>query len=347
VNEHGRRLAELAAAAGAALEGDGDQRIDRVAAVDEAGAGSLTFAVDERWLEKALASQAAAVIAPSSARGIDRRGKSLLFADDVRAALAAVLALFAPPLPAGEFTDAHAVIGAKVQRGKDCWIGANAVVEDGAALGDGAIIMACAFVGRNARIGARTLLHPRATVLADCVIGDDCILNAGCVIGSDGFGFVRVGVEQIKIPQIGNVVVGDRVEIGACACIDRAVTGSTIVGSGTKIDNLVQVGHNVIIGEHCTLCGQVGIAGSAKLGEGVVAAGQAGISGHIEIGAYSLILAQAGVTHTIPPRSRVSGFPAQPHRATMEQQVLLRKLPKLAEQMRALTDAVEELRKRR
>jgi UDP-3-O-[3-hydroxymyristoyl] glucosamine N-acyltransferase len=329
------------------MEGDGDLRIDRVAAVDDSGPNSLTFAVDERWLEKALASQAAAVIAPRSTRGIDRRGKTLLFADDVRAALAAVLSLFAPPTPSGEFTHESAVIGANVRRGAECWIGANAVVDDGATLGDRAIISAGAYVGRNARIGARTLLHPRAIVLTECVVGDDCILNAGCVIGSDGFGFVRVGVEQIKIPQIGNVVIGDRVEIGACSCIDRAVTGSTVIGSGTKIDNLVQVGHNVTVGEHCTLCGQVGIAGSAKLGEGVIAAGQAGISGHIEIGAYSLILAQAGVTHSIPPRSRVSGFPAQPHRATMEQQVLLRKLPKLAEQMRALTDAVEELRKRR
>jgi UDP-3-O-[3-hydroxymyristoyl] glucosamine N-acyltransferase len=347
VNERARKLADLAAAAGAALEGDGELRIDRVAAVDESGPNSLTFAVDERWLEKALASQAAAVIAPASTRGIDRRGKTIMFADDVRAALAAVLSLFAPPIPSGEFTHESAVIGAGVRRGADCWVGANAVVDDGATLGDGAIISPGVYVGRNAHIGARTLLHPRAVVLADCVVGDDCILNAGCVIGSDGFGFARVGVEQIKIPQIGNVVIGDRVEIGACSCIDRAVTGSTTIGSGTKIDNLVQVGHNVIIGEHCTLCGQVGIAGSAKLGDGVVAAGQAGISGHIEVGAYSLILAQAGVTHSIPARSRVSGFPAQPHRATMEQQVLLRKLPKLAEQMRALTDAVEELRKRR
>jgi len=347
VTSSGRRLADLAAAAGAELEGDGELRIDRVAAVDDAIANSLTFAVDERWLEKALASPSAAVIAPASARGVDRRGKSLLFAADVRAALAAVLGLFAPPLPSGEFTHERAAVAAGIHRGAKCWIGANAVVEEGAWLGDGTIVSSGAFVGRNARIGARTLLHPHAVVLADCVVGEDCILNAGCVIGSDGFGFVRVGVEQIKIPQIGNVVIGDRVEIGACSCVDRAVTGSTIVGSGTKIDNLVQVGHNVVIGEHCTLCGQVGIAGSAKLGAGVIAAGQAGISGHIEIGDYSLILAQAGVTHSIPPKSRVSGFPAQPHRATMEQQVLLRKLPKLAEQMRALTDAVEELRKRR
>lgn len=343
----GRRLADLAAAAEAELDGDGDLRIDRVAAVDDATTDTLTFAVDERWLEKALASPAAAVIAPSSARGIDRKGKTLLFAPDVRAALASVLKLFAPELPSGEFTHERAVIGAGVRRGSGCWIGANAIVEDGAWLGDGAIVSAGAFVGRNARIGARTLLHPHAAVLTDCIVGDDCILNAGCVIGADGFGFVRVGIEQIKIPQIGNVVIGDRVEVGACSCIDRAVTGSTIIGSGTKIDNLVQVGHNVTIGEHSTLCGQVGIAGSAKLGDGVVVAGQAGISGHIEIGEHSLILARSGVTQSIPPRSRVSGFPAQAHRAAMEQEVLLRKLPKLAKQMRALTDAIEELRKRR
>jgi len=341
------RLADLAAAAGAVIEGDGDLRVDRVASVDDATSAALTFAVDERWLEKALASPAAAVIAPAGLGAVDRQGKTLLFAPDVRAALAAVLNLFAPPLPSGEFTHPSAVVDADVRRGAACWIGANVVVERGASLGDGALLQAFAYVGRNAKIGARTHLHPRATVLDDCVVGDDCILNAGCVIGSDGFGFVRVGVEQIKIPQIGNVVVGDRVEIGACSAVDRAVTGSTVIGSGTKIDNLVQVGHNVTIGEHCTLCGQVGIAGSAKLGTGVIAAGQAGISGHIEIGAYSQILAQAGVTHSIPANSRVSGFPAQPHRATMEQQVLLRKLPKLAEQMRALTDAVEELRKRR
>jgi UDP-3-O-[3-hydroxymyristoyl] glucosamine N-acyltransferase len=347
VDESGRRLADLAAAAGAELEGDGDLRIDRVAAVDDATSQSLTFAVDERWLEKALASSASAVIAPASARHVNRRGKTLLFAADVRAALAAVLRLFAPKLPSGEFTHKSAVVGSGVRRGAECWIGANAIVDDGAALGDGAIVSAGAFVGRNARIGARTLLHPHAVVLADCVVGDDCILNSGCVIGSDGFGFVRVGVEQIKIPQIGNVVIGDKVEVGACACIDRAVTGSTIVGSGTKIDNLVQIGHNVTIGEHCTLCGQVGIAGSAQLGDGVVVAGQAGISGHIEIGEYSLILARSGVTQSIPARSRVSGFPAQRHRAAMEQEVLLRKLPKVVEQMRALTDAVEELRKRR
>jgi UDP-3-O-[3-hydroxymyristoyl] glucosamine N-acyltransferase len=341
-----RTAGELAALAGAEVVGREDVEIDRLSSVDDASPGALTFAVDPKWVDKALASRASAVIVPKASRDAIRGDKSLILAADVRAVLAEILKAFAPPLPAGEFTHPAAVVEDNVTRGKDVWIGPGAIVCAGAALGDGAILLGGAYVGRRTSIGKRTLMHPRSVVLDDCVVGDDCILNAGCVIGSDGFGFVRVGEEQIKIPQIGNVVVGDRVEVGACSAIDRAVTGSTVVGSGTKIDNLVQIGHNVQIGENSVLCGQVGIAGSAKLGRGIVAAGQAGIAGHIEVGEYSLVLAQAGVTHSIPPRSRVSGFPAQSHRAVMEQQVLLRKLPKLVDQVRALMDAVAELRKR-
>lgn len=341
-----RTVQELATLAGGSVVGRADVEIDRVSAVDEASPGSLTFAVDGKWVERALASRASALIVPAAARDAERGEKSLIIADDVRAALAAILKSFAPPRPQGEFTHASAIVEDGAERGSDVWIGPGAIVEAGARLDDGAVLLGGAFVGRGASIGKRTLMHPRSVVLDGCIVGDDCILNAGCVVGSDGFGFVRVGEEQIKIPQIGNVVIGDRVEIGACAAIDRAVTGSTVIGSGTKIDNLVQVGHNVQIGENCVLCGQVGIAGSAHIGRGTTAAGQAGIAGHLEVGEYSLVLAQAGVTHSIPPHSRVSGFPAQPHREVMEQQVLLRKLPKLVDQVRALMDAVAELRKR-
>ncbi len=340
-----RTLRELASLAGGRVEGDADLRIERVSSVDEAGSGALTFAVDAHWIAKALASEASAVIVPSAA-ATGGTPKALLIVDDVRAALAAILTSFAAPLPSGEHTHASAIVEDGVVRGRDVWIGAGCIVRGGAALGDGVVLLPGAYVGKGAQIGPRTLLHPRATVLDECVVGSDCVLNAGCVIGADGFGFVRVGEEHIKIPQIGNVVLGDRVEVGACAAIDRAVTGSTTIGSGTKIDNLVQIGHNVQIGENCVLCGQVGIAGSAKIGRGTTAAGQAGIAGHLEVGEHSLVLAQAGVTHSIPPRSRVSGFPAQPHRAVMEQQVLLRRLPKLVEQVRALVDAVAELRNR-
>ena len=345
--QRARTVEELARAAGAAVVGDGTIPIERISSVDDASAGALTFAVDARWIEKAIASHASAVIVPASLADIDRGDKTLVVAGDARAALAAMLAVFAPELPRGESTHASAVVASDCRRGKDVWIGPGVIIESGASIGDGAVLLAGAYVGAHASIGKRTLMHPRSVVLEHCVVGDDCILNAGCVIGADGFGFVRVGEEHVKIPQIGNVVVGDRVEVGACAAIDRAVTGSTVVGSGTKIDNLVQIGHNVQIGENCVLCGQVGIAGSAKIGRGTTAAGQAGIAGHLEIGEYSLVLAQAGVTHSIPPHSRVSGFPAQPHRAVMEQQVLLRRLPKLVEQVRALMDAVTELRKRR
>lgn len=342
-----RTLGELAAAAGAAVVGDAGASIERISSVDDASPGALTFAVDARWVEKALASRATAVIVPTGSSDVARGEKSLVVAGDVRAALASMLKVFAPPLPSGEATHPSAVVAPDCARGAGVWIGPHVVVESGASLGDGAVLLAGAFVGAHASIGRRTLLHPHAAVLDHCVVGDDCVLNAGCVVGADGFGFVRIGDEHVKIPQIGNVVVGDRVEVGACSTIDRAVTGSTVVGSGTKIDNLVQVGHNVQIGENVVLCGQVGIAGSAKIGRGTTAAGQAGIAGHLEVGEYSLILAQAGVTHSIPPRSRVSGFPAQPHRAVMEQQVLLRKLPKFIDQVRALMDAVTELRKRR
>jgi len=341
-----RTLRELAASAGGTVIGRDDVEIERVSAVDDASPGSLTFAVDPRWVDKALASSASALIVPRASGGAERGEKSLIVVDDVRAALAAVLRSFAPELPSGEATHPSAVVESGVIRGKDVWIGPGVVVAQGARLDDGAILLAGSYVGRDASIGKRTLLHPRVIVLDECVVGDDCVLNAGCVIGADGFGFVRVGDEHVKIPQIGNVVIGDRVEVGACSAIDRAVTGSTTIGSGTKIDNLVQIGHNVQVGENCVLCGQVGIAGSAKIGRGVTAAGQTGIAGHLEIGEYSLLLARAGVTHSIPPHSRVSGFPAQPHRAVMEQQVLLRKVPKVVDQVRALMDAVAELRKR-
>jgi UDP-3-O-[3-hydroxymyristoyl] glucosamine N-acyltransferase len=341
-----RKVGDLAALAGAAIVGNADVSIDRVASVDDAVGGSLTFAVDAKWIEKALAGKASAVIVPASSAEVPRGEKTLVVADDVRAALATILGSFAPSLPSGDFTHPSAVVEPGVDRGAGVWIGPGSIVCAGAHLGDGAVLLPGAYVGRGASIGRRTLMHPRSIVLDKCVVGDDCVLNAGCVIGSDGFGFVRIGTEQMKIPQIGNVVLGDRVEIGACTTIDRAVTGSTVVGSGTKIDNLVQIGHNVQIGENCVLCGQVGIAGSAKIGSGTTAAGQAGIAGHLIVGENSLILAQSGVTHSLPAHSRVAGFPAQPHRVWIEQQVLARKLPKLIDQVRALVDAVAELRKR-
>jgi UDP-3-O-[3-hydroxymyristoyl] glucosamine N-acyltransferase len=340
-----RKLGDLAALAKGTLLGDPQVSIERVSSVDESDVHSLTFAVDERWLERALRSRAAAVLAPDAARNAERNGKSLILVTNVRAALALILESFAPQVPSGEFTHESGLIEPGVTREADVWIGPNVIVREGAVLGRGCVLLAGAYVGKNARIGARTLFHPHAVVLDDCIVGEECVLNANCVIGSDGFGFVRVGAEQIKIPQIGNVVLGDRVEIGACTTIDRAVTGSTVVGAGTKIDNLVQIAHNVSIGEDSTICALSGIAGSTKLGKRVVIAGEVGITGHVEIGDGTVIGAGSKVIGSWPPNSYISGYYALPHRENIEQKVLIRKLPKLFEQVRELMKALEAWRK--
>jgi UDP-3-O-[3-hydroxymyristoyl] glucosamine N-acyltransferase len=341
----GRRLDELAAAAGGSVVGDASATIQRVAAVDEADEHALTFAVDERWLSKALALHAGAIIVPSGLRDKLDPAKSYILVEDVRQGLAAILREFAPPLPHAEFTHPGALVDANITRGQHVWIDAGVIVREAAILEDGVILLPGSYVGRNAFIGADSVLHPHAAVLDDCVVGSECVLQSGCIIGSDGFGFVRVGAEQIKIPQLGNVILGDRVEIGACTTIDRAVTDATTVGSGTKIDNQVQIAHNVRIGEDCTICAQVGIAGSTQIGDHVTIAGQAGIVGHVHIGDGSLIYAGAKVIASLPPHSRVSGHYAQPHRTDIEQKVLLRKLPKLFEQVRTLMNALGDTRK--
>lgn len=342
-----RKLGDLATLAGGKVIGDPDGTIDRVASVDDADGRSLTFAVDHHWLTRALRSRALAVLAPAQFAPDDAGGKTLILVDNVRAALAQILASFAPSLPRGEFTHPTAIVEPGVERGSDVWIGPYVIVREGAKLGRGCTLMAGVYIGRNAQLGTQTLLHPHAMVLDECIIGEQCVLNAACVVGSDGFGFVRVGAEQIKIPQIGNVVVGDRVEIGACTTIDRATTGSTTIGAGTKIDNLVQVAHNVSIGEESTICAQTGIAGSSKLGNNVIVAGQVGISGHLEVGDNSIIGASAKVIRSWPAGSHLSGDYAQEHRKNIEQQVLLRKLPKLFKQVRDLAAALDESRKPR
>jgi UDP-3-O-[3-hydroxymyristoyl] glucosamine N-acyltransferase len=334
-----RTVGELAALACATVSGDAGLPIERVSTVDEAVAGTLTFAVDAKWIDKALASKASAVIVPATVSVPDARSKTLIVAADVRAALASILASFAPPRPHADFTHPSAIIEPDVQRGAQVWIGAGAIVRSGATLGDGAILLPGAYVGGNARVGARTLLHPRACVLDECVIGDDCILHSNCVIGSDGFGFVRVGKEQIKIPQIGNVVIGDRVEIGACSTIDRAVTGSTVVGSWTKIDNLVQIGHNVAIGENCLICGMVGISGSVKIGDRVVLAGGVGVTDHVTIGSDAMIAGGSGVASNVPAKAIMAGYPAVSRERAFEQVKHLARL-------RALFAEVGDLKKR-
>lgn len=241
--------------------------------------------------------------------------------------------------------DASARIASSAQVGKNVSVGALALVDDDAVLGDDCRIGAGCYIGPQARIGRQTKLHPQVTILAHCQVGARCIIHSGTVVGSDGFGFVTTPEGQRKFPQTGKVVIEDDVEIGACCTIDRAAIDDTRIRRGTKIDNLVQIAHNVEIGEHCLIAAQVGISGRTVIGPWCVIGGQAGFQGGVTVGANSVIAAQSGVFGNLPEKSYVSGYPAKPHRQAMRVLALTWKLPELIEKIKALEEEIKRLKK--
>ena len=340
------RLSALAEALGARLVGDPNFAVERVDAVEEARPTSLAFAVDERYLKAAMESKAGAVLTSVADAAERYPGRNLLIVADARAALAAILSRLEPPRPVGPFVHPSAVVDPSATIGERVWIGPTCVVGAGAHIGDDSVLLAGSQVGAGARLGKRCLLHPRALLLDGCVAGDDVILQAGAVVGADGFGYAFVDGRYVKIPQVGNVVLGDRVEIGANACVDRAQTGSTIVGEGTKIDNLVQIGHNCELGRNVGIAAQAGIAGSTIVGNYVRMAGQVGTNGHIRIADRVTLTGRAGVWSDITEPGVYGGNPAIEQRAEVRRQVLLRQLPKLLDRIRALERASSTLNER-
>jgi UDP-3-O-[3-hydroxymyristoyl] glucosamine N-acyltransferase len=236
-----------------------------------------------------------------------------------------------------------AVIAPDARLGREVSIGPHVVVESGAEIGDEAVLMANAYVGPGARLGRESWLYPNVVVREECVLGERVVVHPGTVIGADGFGYVKDGGTYHKVPQVGTVVIGDDVEIGANACVDRATTGTTTVGSGTKIDNLVQIAHNVTLGENVIVVAQVGISGSTRVERGATLAGQAGIVGHITIGEGAMVGSQAGVTKSVPPHTQVSGYPAQPHALARRIHALTMRLPQLVERLQDLEKRLRAL----
>ena len=236
-----------------------------------------------------------------------------------------------------------AVIGDGVEIGPDCSIGAYAVIEAGASIGAGCVIYPHAYIGFQSIVGEKSVIYPHATVREQCQLGKRVILHSGAVVGSDGFGYATVQGVHHKIPQIGNVVVGDDVEIGANTTIDRARFGVTTIGPGTKIDNLVQIAHNVTMGTGCIIVSQVGLAGSTELGNYVTIAGQAGVSGHLKIGDMSTVTAKSGVSKNVPPKMVVTGNPAQEFRSFQEREVSIRRMKKAQETIQELLQRVASL----
>jgi len=318
--------AEIARQLQGEVVGDPTTTLNNFAPADRAQAGDLTFAENESYFTRAEQSAASAVIVDGNSTSAS---KVLIRVPNARVAFAKALALFFPEpvLPPG--VHATAVVSPTAQVDLTAHIGPHCVIGERAKIGARVALHGGDFVGADCRLGDDVVLFPNATLYPRTELGQRVRVHAGSVIGSDGFGYVLDGGTHRKVPQIGNVTIGDDVEIGANVTIDRGALGPTVIGKGTKIDNLVQIAHNVQIGEHCLLISQVGIAGSSKLGNYVVLAGQVGIAGHLKIGNQVTLAAQSGVMHNIPDGETWFGYPAQPNKDAKRQMVALRRLPEL------------------
>lgn len=337
-------LKELADIVAGRISGDGSVMISGVAGIKEANAGDITFLASPRYEKFMNTTRASAVIAPP---GTPSHGKPLVFSENPYLSFVKAVEYFVPDKNNYPRTvHPAAVVDDGAVLGSDVGIGACTVIERGARIGDGSVILAGSFVGRDTEIGSECLVYPNVTIREEVRIGDRVIVHSGAVIGSDGFGFARNGEVYRKIPQIGNVVIEDDVEIGANVTIDRATTGTTFVGKGTKVDNLVQIAHNVVIRENCILVAQVGIGGTTEIGKGATLAGQAGAVGHIKIGDGVTVAAQAGVTKSVPANTMVSGYPAREHGQAKKIYASFQKLPDLIKRVADLAERLTKIEER-
>jgi len=340
------QIAELIGSA--APPQDGRRIITGIAALDCAGSFDLSYLGSDQYLKDFQSTQAGAVIVQKRVKlPPEERNTAVLVVDDAELALAKVLSAFAPPIPRPPIgIDPTAKIASTVMMGEDVAVGPHVVLGERVQIGSAAVLHAGVFIGDDTKLGDHCELFPGAVVRERITLGHRVVIHSGSVLGSDGFGYRWDGSRHVKIPQIGTVIIGDDVEIGSCVCIDRAKFGATKIGSGTKIDNLVQIAHNVEIGEHCIIVGQAGIAGSAKLGRGVVLGGQVAVRDHIIIGDGAMVAATSGIAEDVPPKSIVSGTPALPHRQSLREQAALRDLPDLRNRVKQLKDQLDEMQKK-
>jgi len=329
-------LREIAGRLNARLSPDNaDTEISGVASLADANPGDLSFFGNPKYLLALRKSRASAVLVPDSFS--EEIGPVRLHVANPAEAFAQILPLFTPP-PIVPKPGIHptAVVSPDATVGADCSIGPFVVIESQARIGARSVIQANSFVGQESVLGEDCHLHPGVAVRERCRIGNRVILHCGVVVGADGFGYEFREGRQQKIPQTGTVQIDDDVEIGANSTIDRARFGRTWIQKGTKIDNLVQIGHNVTIGEHSVLCAQVGISGSTRIGSYVTLAGKVGLSGHIEIGDKVMIGAMSGLAKNVPPNTIMFGAPAQPIREYKENYALLKNIRKLYDRVKAL-----------
>lgn len=329
----GHTLAALAAHVGGRVVGGEGVVITHVADPARASAGSLVFLLDERHLGQVLRSAASAVVVGAERADVAR---PQLVVSNARLAMARLLPLFAlPPPPPGRH--ATAVVDPSAFVADDAHLGPFVVVGAGCHVGPGSVLHPHVVLGRHVTVGAGCTLHPHVVLYDGVSVGAGVVLHAGTVLGSDGYGYVQDAQgHHVKVPQLGGVELGDDVELGALVAVDRGTLDATRIGRGTKIDNLVHVGHNDQIGEDVLIVSQTGLSGSVRVGDRATLAGQVGVAGHLTIGAGALVLARAGVTKDVPAGARVSGFPAAPHGEERRRVAALRELPRLREAVRAM-----------
>ena len=317
------------------IDGDPETIVNTVAKIEEGHKGALSFLANPKYEHFIYTTGSSVVLVNNSFRPSAPVSATLIRVENAYEAFASLLRLVDQSRPRKKGIHPAAVIESSARIGQDVYIGPYAYIGENCSIGDNCAVYPHVYVGDNTQIGNNCILNPGVKIYHDCIIGEGCIIHAGSVIGSDGFGFAPQSEDEfMKIPQIGNVILEDHVEIGANVAIDRATMGSTLIRKGVKLDNLIQIGHNVEIGENTVMAGQTGIAGSSKVGKNCMFAGQVGIAGHLKIADGTKIGAKAGVAGDIKnENSVVLGIPAMDHKQFLRSYVIFRKLPELNEKV--------------
>lgn len=336
-------LKDLAREVKGDLIGDGDVTITGLGGVVDVREGELTYVMDESYREKALASKAKAFLVYERL-STDR---PQILVENPRLSFAHIANLFLPPPDTPPGLNPLALIHPTATIGEDVSIGPHVVISERAVIGKNCILEAHVYIGPEVVIGDKSHLYQGVVLKRGAQLGQRVVIEANSVIGSQGFGYEKTSRGWVKIPQLGSVIIEDDVEIGSCVTIDGGTTAWTVIGTGTKIDNQVQIGHNVRIGPHTLIVAQVGISGSSTIGEGVILAGQVGVADHVHIGEGATIGGGSGVTKDLPPKAMYSGLPAQDHRRELRCQALVRRLPELKKELSQLKGDIEELKRER
>lgn len=335
------KLKDIAAVLDGQIVGDAELEINGVAGISDAKDGDITFVADKKWLKRLKDCSASAVILKEEIQDLD---KPQIIVKNPLYSFSKLLGIFYPASHPDKGISGYAFISPKASLGENVSVQPFVFISDGAKIGSGSIIYPNVFIGENAAIGSNCIIYPNAVIQHEVIIGNGVIIHSGAVVGSDGFGYVQEGGVYHKIPQSGTVIIEDDVEIGANTTIDRATTGTTIIGRGTKIDNLVQIGHNVRVGSNVILVSQTGIGGSSEIGDGVILGGQVGVADHVTIESGTMIAAKSGVMGRVT-RGIYSGTPALPHKDWWKAIAIFNKLPELKRKVDDLEEKIRQMQK--